>query len=259
MNGMLETIVRGASRIMLEHENAAFHQKEGRNNFVTDADIMVQDYLREKLAAWMPDSVFFAEEQENGMLTDAPTWVVDPIDGTFNFMRGRKCSCISVALLKNREPVLGIVYNPYQDELFRAEKGLGALMNGHPIRVSQTPLQDALVNFGTSPYHPQLAEMGFRAARAFLAEANDIRRMGSAALELCEVACGRTDIFFEMRLSPWDYAAGSLIVKEAGGKISMPLRTKEDYGVPNCILASNALCMERARYILQSAVQDGAQ
>lgn len=256
MNGMLETIVRGASRIMLDHENAAFHQKTGPNNFVTDADLMVQEFLCEKLRAWMPDSVFFAEEQENKALTDEPTWVVDPIDGTFNMIRSRKCSCISVALLKNREPVLGIVYNPYQDELFRAEKDSGALLNGHPIHVSQTPFEDALVNFGTSPYYPHLLDIGFKAAKAFMSEAGDLRRMGAAALELCEVACGRTDIYFEMCLSPWDYAAGSLIVKEAGGRISMPLRTREDYGEPSCILACNPNCLDRSRLIIQSAAAD---
>ncbi len=253
MNGMLETIVRGASRIMLDHENAAFRQKDGPNNFVTDADMMVQEFLREKLHAWMPESIFFSEEQENAALTGAATWIVDPIDGTFNMIRSRKCSCISVALLKNREPVLGIVYNPYQDELFRAEKGAGALINGHPIHVSQTVFEEALVNFGTSPYYPQLLDIGFRAAKSFMSEAGDLRRIGTAALELCEVACGRTDIFFEMRLSPWDYAAGSLIVKEAGGKISMPLRTNEDYGEPNCILACNPNCLDRSRQIIQSA------
>lgn len=258
MNGMLETIVRGASRIMLDHENAAFHQKDGPNNFVTDADMMVQEFLREKLHTWMPDSIFFAEEQENGALTGGATWIVDPIDGTFNMIRSRKCSCISVALLKNREPVLGIVYNPYQDELFRAEKGAGALLNGHPIHVSQTVFEEALVNFGTSPYYPQLLDIGFRAAKAFMSEAGDLRRMGAAALELCEVACGRTDIFFEMRLSPWDYAAGSLIVKEAGGKISMPLRTNEDYGEPNCILACNSGCLDKSRQIIQGAAAGNA-
>lgn len=256
MNGMLETIVRGASRIMLDHENAAFHKKTGPNNFVTDADLMVQEYLREKLHAWMPDSVFFSEEQDNPALTDAPTWVVDPIDGTFNMIRARKCSCISVALLKNREPVLGIVFNPYQDELFRAEKGAGALLNGHPIHVSQTAFDAALVNFGTSPYYPSLLDIGFRAAKAFMAEAGDLRRMGAAALEFCEVACGRTDVYFEMRLSPWDYAAGSLIVKEAGGRIAMPLRTHEDYGDAACILASNPSCFDRSRTIIQSAAAE---
>ena len=253
MNGMLETIVRGASRIMQEHENAAIHQKDGHSNFVTDADLMVQEYLHEKLHAFQPGSVFFAEEKVNAALTDAPTWVVDPIDGTHNFMRRRKYSAVSVALLENREPVLGIVFNPYANELFRAEKGVGVFLNGHPIQPSTTPFQEAIVSYGTSPYHLELADKGLRAAQAFLKEAGDLRRLGSAALEMTEVACGRSDIFFEMTLSPWDYAAASLIVREAGAAFYMPLSETEDYGQSNCILACNMLCRRDALRIVRDA------
>ncbi len=253
MNGMLETIIKGASRIMLEQENAAVHQKEGHSNFVTEADLAVQEYLKEKLLAYLPGSLFFAEEQENSALTDVPTWVVDPIDGTTNFMRGRKYSAISVALLENKQPVLGLIYNPYEAEMFRAEKGKGATLNGHPIAPAATPFEHAIVTIGTSPYNPKFAETSMRAALQFLLQAGDLRRTGAAALELAEVACGRTDIFYEMSLAPWDYAAGCLLVKEAGGKLIMPFADTEDYGKTNAILACNPHCLERAESILRAA------
>lgn len=252
MNGMLETIVKGASRIMLEHENAAIHQKDGHNNFVTEADLMVQEYLQEKLLAYQPGSHFFAEEQENSKLTNALTWMVDPIDGTTNFMRGRHFSAISVALMENREPVLGIVYNPYTGELFRAEKGEGATLNGHPIAPAATPFDQALVTIGTAPYNPVFAEASLKAALQFLLKAGDLRRTGSAALELTEVACGRTDIFYEMDLAPWDYAAGWLIAKEAGALTAMPFAAQEDFGRNNGILACNPHCLEQSLAILRA-------
>lgn len=255
MNGMLETIIKGASRIMLEQENAKARQKDGHSNFVTEADIAVQEYLREKLLAYLPDSLFFAEEQENTPLTDTPTWMVDPIDGTTNFMRGRRFSAISVALMENKQPVLGLIYNPYTGEMFRAEKGKGATLNGTPIAPAHTPFEHAIVTIGTSPYNPKYAEVSMRAALQFLFQAGDLRRTGSAALELAEVACGRTDVFYEMSLAPWDYAAGCLLVQEAGGKLIMPFAEKMDYGKTNAILACNPLCLQKAESILRAAVE----
>ncbi|MGI6699556.1 MAG: inositol monophosphatase family protein [Christensenellales bacterium] len=253
MKLVLDSIVRGAGRMMLEHENAATHKKGAHYNFVTDADILVQEYLREKLTQVLPDSRFFSEEQKNDPLTDNPTWIVDPIDGTSNFMRGRRYSCVSIALCKQKKPVLGIVYNPYANEMFRAEINRGATLNGHPIQVSQTTFEQALVYFGTSPYDPELSELSFKAAKAFLQKAGDLRRLGSAALELCEVAQGKADIFFELRLRPWDYAAGSLIVKEAGGFVCSPLEKEMDYGKTIGIMAANPLCFKDAKNIIQEA------
>ena len=253
MNGKLETIVRGAARIMLDNEKAPVHQKAGHSNFVTDADLMVQEYLREKLQAYLPGSGFFSEEMDNAGLTDVPTWVVDPIDGTFNFIRGRKYSAVSIALLSDREPILGVVFDPYSNELFRAEKGHGATLNGHPIRPSEITFDKALVNFGTSPYQPDMARRGMQAALDFLTRAGDLRRSGSAALELCEVAAGRADVFFEMVLSPWDYAAGALIVKESGAHFAMPLEDREDFSRTACVLACNRHCLDTSLEIIRAA------
>lgn len=251
---MLQTlmqIVRDAGEKMLSYDHPEVYQKEGHANFVTQADIEVQAFLMEKLHEVLPQALFFAEEQENAALTGEWTFVIDPIDGTTNFMRGRKWSCISVALLKDKAPVMGIVLNPYNGELFHAEQNKGAFLNGVPIEVSQTAFDQALVGFGTSPYQPGLAAKSMRAAEKFLLAAGDLRRAGSAALDLCDIACGRSDIFWEYVLSPWDYAAGALLVTEAGGKTGCPGHGPLAFDHKMAVLAANPKCFEQAEKILE--------
>ena len=148
--------------------------------------------------------------------------------------------------------MLGAVYQPYTDEFFFAERGKGATLNGQPIRVSGTDFGRALVGFGTAPYNAELAGESMRHALAFLTHCADIRRGGSAALDLAHVACGRLDVFFELRLSPWDYAAGALLVSEAGGTLTTPF-TGEDvlFSRPQGILAANAACAQAAQALLR--------
>ncbi len=254
---MLSQIVsaaREAGRMMLEYRDAAIHQKEGHFNFVTDTDVAVQRYLQKELLSLLPDGRFFAEEQENDPLTDAPTFVVDPIDGTLNFMRHRNASAVSIGLLENKQPVMGVVYNPYADEMFTAEKGKGARLNEREIAVSQAPFDQAIVSIGTSPYDAELARGTMTAATQFLLRGGDLRRSGSAALDLCDVACGRSDIFFELRLRPWDVAAGSLLVTEAGG-VFRSLGHDAPYYDDACgMLACNALCESAAMEVLGEAL-----
>ncbi len=245
---------REAGRMMLEFRDAAIHQKEGHFNFVTDTDVAVQQFLQKELLSLLPGSRFFAEEQENEPLTEAPTFVVDPIDGTLNFMRHRNASAVSIGLLENKQPVVGVVYNPYADEMFTAEKGKGACLNGRRIAVSQTPFDQAMVSVGTSPYDAELARRTMSAATQFLLRGGDLRRSGSAAIDLCEVACGRSDIFFELRLRPWDVAAGSLLVTEAGG-VFRSLGHDAPYYEDACgMLACNALCEDEAMNVLAEAL-----
>lgn len=246
-------IIKSASHIMLENENAAIHEKEGHYNFVTDADIMVQQYLSSNLLPLVEGSSFFAEEKANEALTDGYTWMVDPIDGTINFMRHRHCSSISVALLKNKTPVLAFVYNPYKDEMFSAEKEKGAFLNEKKISVSDTIFSNALINIGTAPYNTALSQKCMRACEIFLRNAGDLRRTGSAAIDLCELACGRCDVFFELMLSPWDYAAGYLIAAEAGAKVVSPDTESIDFGKPSSIVAANPFCFEDALKIVKEA------
>lgn len=246
MKNALLSIVRRAGEIILNAEAFRVEQKEGHANFVTNVDEEVQRFLISELTALLPGSLIIGEEQENDALTDAPTWVIDPLDGTTNFIHDYRFSAISVALLKNRIPVTGIVYQPYNQEMFFAEKGRGAELNGKPIRVSSTGLEQAIVGFGTSPYEPELAEKSMQAALWFLQHAADVRRCGSAALDLAYVAAGRQEVYFELILRPWDYAAGSLLVTEAGGSFDMPELPVHDYNQTTAVLASNSTCASLA-------------
>jgi myo-inositol-1(or 4)-monophosphatase len=213
------SIVRAAGEKMLSFRAPKVFTKEGHAKFVTECDLAVQTFLFTHLHPLLPEAVFFAEEQENQPMTDALTWVIDPIDGTTNLIHNRACSAISVALLKNKRPILAVVALPYVKRIYTAEQGSGAFCNGEPISVGHRPLREAIVSFGTSPYYTELADRSLALAKTFLRCTADIRRTGSAAVDLCDMASGNCDIFFELRLSPWDFAAGALLIQEAGGFI----------------------------------------
>ncbi len=224
---MLERIVElvhECGRILLSATDIdrKLHAKEGKGNFVTEYDSAVQAALREKLLGVVPEAVFYGEEDgaDRTDIREGYAFIVDPIDGTANFTRGYNASCISVALAKDGLPVMGVVYNPYANETFTAERGKGAFLNGKPIHTSDRDLSHGLVLFGTAPYREDLAKISFEKAYHYFSKAEDLRRSGSAAIDLCCLACGRAELFFEMILSPWDYAAGALIVEEAGGIVS---------------------------------------
>ena len=249
----IENIVHEAGEIILNASDTYVYEKNGHCNYVTDTDFAIQAFLRERLLSIAPESLFFAEEQENGLLTNEPTWVVDPLDGTLNFMHHRRNSCVSVALLQNKSPVLGAVYNPYTNEMFLAEYGNGSFLNGLPLHVSATCMEHAIVSFGTSPYNTELANITMFTARLFMAKAADLRCTGSAAINLADISCGRSDIFFEFHLSPWDFAAGALLVMEAGGYFIMPNETATQYAHPAAILACNVSCAAEALAIVHNA------
>lgn len=197
--------------------------KEGTANFVTGYDLKIQNYLEERLALILPGATFLAEEGGDDLAkpSDGFTFVIDPIDGTANFIRGLRNSSVSVGLLYGGNPVFGCVVLPYTGETFTAEKGRGAFVNGKPIKVSERRLKDSIVLFGTSPYYrEELGAATVETFGSFFMNCQDLRRLGSAAQDLVLTACGRGDAFFELRLSPWDIAAGALILEEAGGVIT---------------------------------------
>nr|WP_304578450.1 inositol monophosphatase family protein [uncultured Acetatifactor sp.] len=195
------------------------HQKAGRGNFVTDYDSRVQAILKSRLLELVPGAAFLGEEdQMDGTdVSKGYAFIVDPIDGTANFTRNYHASCISIALAQDGRPVLGVVHNPYLEETFHARKGKGAYLNGQQIHASDRTLAEGLILFGTAPYDERLIRKSFEVAYRYVSRAEDLRRSGSAAIDLCMVASGRAEFFFELALSPWDYAAGALIVEEAGG------------------------------------------
>ena len=233
---------REAGALMLSARDAVAEEKSGRRDVVTQYDRAVQSLLMERLSA-VDGAEFFCEElADESPLTGECVFIIDPIDGTMNFLKGLNHSCISVACASRGRVMVGSVYNPYTDELFTAVRGEGAFLNGRPIRVTDAPLADSIVHFGTSPYCDAVTEATFALARRAYAAGLDVRRRGSAALDLCDVAAGRAGLYFEMFLSLWDYAAGALIVEEAGGVCTdmsgSPLPFDES---KPSILAGNAL------------------
>ena len=220
-NEILRCIVsaeREAAQLIIEAHGVMAEEKSSRRDVVTEYDRKVQELLTARLSAALPHARFFSEEQEqHDDINASALFVIDPIDGTMNFVRGLHHSCISVAYAEYGEVKAAAIYNPYVDELFTATLGGGAYLNGKPIRVDDAPLRETLVCFGTTPYNPVLAHRCFTIAEKVFAASLDLRREGSAALDLCTTAAGRAGLYFELALSPWDYAAGMLLVREAGG------------------------------------------
>ncbi len=241
MLNKITEIVKEAGKIVLSAHNQenTVTAKEGKKNFVTKYDVAVQEFLFKELGKAFPDAQFIGEEGENDFSTDSLRFIIDPIDGTTNFMQDYRCSCISVALCNGNDVIAGVVYNPYTDELFSAEKGKGANLNGNRIKVSERPLSDGLALFGTSPYHPENTDETFALLRKVFDLSRDIRRSGSAAYDICTVACGRCEVFFEKSLQPWDIAAGTLILKEAGG-VALNYQGREiSFSAPNDVVFAN--------------------
>ena len=217
-------IVHECGEIMLSATDIErkIHQKAGKGNFVTDYDSRVQEALKMRLLKLVSEAVFMGEEDDmdHTDISKGYAFIVDPIDGTANFTRGYDASSISVALAKDGCPVLGVIYNPYKRETYYAERGKGAYMNGEQIHASERTLEEGLILFGTSPYNEELRKKAFETAFRYVSCGEDLRRSGSAAIDLCMVASGRAEFYFELMLSPWDYAAGALLVEEAGGLVS---------------------------------------
>ena len=211
-------IVRKASALMVR-DGFSVHDKGSRENIVTTSDVAVQHFLTERLEALLPGSGFLAEEEDFADTAHRDVWVIDPIDGTANYARGIENCCISVALVRNGEPSMGVVYSPWRGELYTAERGKGAFCNGTPIHVSDRPFERGLLFTAMSTYRKDLARTCSDIIYDLYMQCNDFRRTGSAAVELCLMAAGKVDLYFEMRLMPWDYAAAALILKEAGGTV----------------------------------------
>lgn len=210
------TIVREAARNMVA-DGFQIEQKDGMANIVTSSDLAVQHYLCKELARLLPGCGFICEEEDYLDPDKEFVWVVDPIDGTCNYARGIDDCCISVALKKGADIILGVVFCPSRNEMYSAELGKGACLNGKPIHVSDRPFENALFITALGVYVKQCAQYSHDIIMEVYPQVNDVRRFGSAALDLCYLAVGKCEIMFEVRLCPWDYAAGMLILTEAGG------------------------------------------
>ena len=249
VNGILEGMqraMRRAGELMLRAHDVLAEAKTDRRNVVTEYDRAVQELLIRLLGETLPGARFFCEENDRqDDLGAEHLFIIDPIDGTMNFVHGFHHSCVSVAYSRLGRIEAGAVYNPYVNEMFTAIRGGGAFLNGRPIHVTDAPLSETVICFGSAPYNPELTGETFRLAQRAYETGLDVRREGSAALDLCSVAAGRAGVYFELRLSLWDYAAGSLIVEEAGGRClgvdGSPLPF--DAGRPS-VLAGSKACVE---------------
>lgn len=223
LNFAIET-ARDAGRVLLEKFGRIESvTKKGDINLVTEGDLASEALIVERIKSHFPRHAILAEEAGNAVVTGEDgghKWIIDPLDGTTNYAHGYPCFCVTIALEHEGEIVLGVTYDPTRDELFTAEKGRGATINGKPIRVSRTDeLGNALLVTGF-PYDIKHREKFARYLTEFLLTSRGVRRDGSAAIDLAYVACGRFDGFWEEGLNPWDVAAGKLLIEEAGGTVS---------------------------------------
>ena len=218
------------------------HEKNGAADLVTKYDVAVQAFLQKELLALVPEADFLGEEGEHETLDKPWVFVVDPIDGTTNFVRHMHHSNIAVALVHEGCVAYGVVYNPFTEEMFAARRGGGAFLNGRPIHVSDRDMSHAITMCGSTIYDRRFTDRSFSLMRRLYDLGLDFRRFGSAELDVCYVACGRAEVFFECRLSPWDYAAGSLILTEAGGKITRLDGSPIDPYRGGSVWATNGVC-----------------
>ena len=213
-------IAKEAGEIMLTAVRPQVMEKEGHANFCTETDEKIQAFLIEKLKEVVPEASFLGEEDGQDVFTEKMShgycFVLDPIDGTSNFIYAYRPSVVSVALLKDGKAHMAVIYNPYDDMMFTAAVGQGAYLNGERIMSSEQPLSDSLTVFGTAPYYTELQDRTFEIAKKLLPLCVDLRRSGTAAWDMCCVAMGRCSLYFEMRIQLWDYAAAALIASEAG-------------------------------------------
>ncbi len=207
------------ARSGLEREHAV--EEKGRADLVTETDRAIEELLVGSIRSRYPDHRIVAEEGSNNTGSSAYTWVIDPLDGTTNYAHGVPLFCVSLGVLQGEAPLFGVVYDPLRGELFTAYRERGAYCNGRRLQVSQTPSLDAALLTTGFPYDRftqpdnNIAEFS-----RMVLHIQGVRRTGSAALDLCYVAAGRTDGHWELGLHPWDTAAGALLVAEAGGRLS---------------------------------------
>jgi len=232
-------VVREASALMVR-SGFEVHDKGTIENLVTSSDIAVQEFLTGRLAELVPGSGFLCEEEDlNDIAGHEYVWVIDPIDGTANYARGNRNCCISVALLRGGEHYMGVVYSPWRGECWWAEKGKRAYCNGRQMHVSNRPFENGLLFTAMSTYRKEWSRLCSDIIYDLYMQSNDVRRTGSAAVELSLTADGYADLYFELRLMPWDYAAASLILTEAGGFVCNLEGKFPSLYVPDMVIAAN--------------------
>ena len=247
-------IVKEADAIFFNESYRLDVRKKGDSDFVTRADLEVSALIKSRLKEEYPSVGFISEEDYESLEFegDKEYWILDPIDGTTNFMHQMPFCCLSLALWSKGESVLGVIYSPYTGELFSAEKGKGAYLNGERIRVSDhEKLSDCVGLLEFNAYYKNEVEQALDHARRIYLACQDIRTFGSAALEFAYVACSRADVYLGRYLKPWDFAAGMCIVKEAGGIVSGLHEEIHINQLKQHVLCTNAVAYENFKALLQ--------
>ena len=245
LNNFLKTAVtaaRLAGDVVLKnlgHLQKTDIQTKQAFDFVTTVDRWSEAVIVGTIREKFPSHSFLAEETLREPGTDTYRWIIDPLDGTTNYIHGYPMFSVSIALEYMGEIIVGVVFDPLKDELFHAVKGEGAFLNNRPIHVSATNLlTSSLIATGFPFRRKDLLDLYLRSFSAIFLEVSDLRRAGSAAIDLAYIAAGRVEGFFELNLSPWDIAAGSLLIKEAGGIIT-DLGGGENYLSTGNVVAGN--------------------
>jgi myo-inositol-1(or 4)-monophosphatase len=232
---------REAGRILLaEFQRPQRIEYKGEVDLVTEADRRSEQVILERLRQHFPDHTIVGEEGGGQSAESRYRWYVDPLDGTTNFAHGYPCFCISVALVEHTEPIVGVVLDPLRGELFSAVRGEGAYLNNKRIHVSRVPRLDRSLLATGFPSHKRTQNPNIHYYWEFTLRSHGVRRDGAAALDLAAVACGRFDGFWEFGLKPWDTAAGVLLVREAGGRVT------DFTGKPYCVTEPAANFPENA-------------
>ena len=213
-----------AGKVQAEHVDKiqSVSEKSGlRGDVVTEVDLLCEKEIIDRIQKVFPRDAILAEESGETLGDVSRKWIIDPLDGSLNYSHGYPCYCVSIGVEHEGELVVGVIYNPNLDELFVAEKGQGATLNGKTIKVSTTKtLEKSLLVTGFSPKIIGSEDDNLKHFCNFMKSCQAVRRPGSAAMDLCYTAMGRFDGFWEDCLSPWDMAAGVLIVREAGGRVT---------------------------------------
>jgi myo-inositol-1(or 4)-monophosphatase len=233
-----------ASEALLKGFNTIYKisSKPGKHNLVTEYDMISEKIILDTIHAIYPDHNILTEESGSFLQQSEVTWIIDPLDGTVNFAHGIPIFCISIAVAIGEEVVIGVVYQPIVKELFVAEKNKGATLNDKPIYVSKTSSIDEAILATGFPYNVQenplncINQISFALQRGL-----PIRRLGSAAIDLCYTAAGKFDGYWEASLQAWDLAAGQLIIEEAGGKVTNYSEEKIPFSTKTSVVASNSL------------------
>lgn len=245
-------IVRETDKIFFDNKLRGDVKEKAKFDYVTRADTGISEYLHKRLDEEFPEIGFMSEEEKVSDFYGKDFWILDPIDGTTNFMHGIEPSAVSLGLCSDGEMIAGVIYIPYKNEIYSAVKGEGAFLNGKPIKVSENlKLENSLAAIELNAYFKNDVESAMNHMRKIYLNCQDVRVYGCAAGALAYVACGKLDAFLGRYLKPWDYAAGLVIISEAGGKVGDLNGKIKIQALNRHIIASNSFVYNELENLLK--------